>query len=405
MEIRPVTEEEMEAFLAVPDYVFASNDSDEVRAQRPVLMRPDWTLGGFVDGRLSTSFAAWPFRVRLNGATTRMAGVTMVGTYPEFRRQGILRAIMVKALETYRDAGRPFAILWASMAAIYQRFGYGLASTSCRYDIEPRHISFQWGDPAPGRVQVRPVAESRPVLEALYGEFNAPRNLMIDRAPGMWEGRLWPPDGGRLHAGIYHDPSGVPTGYLVFSFRVEARADPGPDQVMTVHDWAALDAEAHLGLWEFCAAHDLAHRVVWSSVPEDDPMPLLLQEPRQLRRRTGDGLWMRITDVAAALTQRPYGDAGAVILAVHDQLCPWNEGTFVLETNGAESHAERIDSGPTTGADLEFDIHALAPLITGHSTATALARSRLIAARDVKALAVADRVFAPDYRPWCPDGF
>jgi predicted acetyltransferase len=405
MDVRPVTEEEMEAFLAVPDYVFANNEPDEVRARRPSLLRPDWTLAGFVDGRLATSFAAYPFRVRLNGASTRMAGVTMVGTYPEFRRQGVLRAIMTQALETYRDAGRPFAILWASMAAIYQRFGYGLASTSCGYDIEPRHINFQWGEPAGGRVQIRTVPEARPVVEALYGEFHASRNLMIDRAPAMWEARLRVPEGQRLHVGLYQDRVGATTGYLVFSLRVEARADPGPDQILTVHDWAATDAEAYRGLWEFCAAHDLVYRVVWASVPDDDPMPLLLQEPRQLRRRTGDGVWMRVTDVVTALTQRPYGDAGALTLSVHDPLCRWNEGTFVLETDGTESHAERIGSQPTEGADLEFDIHVLATLITGHTTASVLGRSGLLATRDDKALTVADRVFATDYRPWCPDGF
>lgn len=405
MEIRPVTQEELEAFLAVPDYVFANNDSDETRSQRPVLIRPEWTLGGFVDGRLATSYGTWPFRVRLNGATIRMAGVTMVGTYPEFRRQGVLRAVTETALAAYRDAGQAFAILWASMAAIYQRFGYGLASTTCSYEIEPRHISFQWGDAAPGRVQVLSVEEARPVLESVYDQFHAPRNLMIDRAAGMWEGRLRPPGRDRVHVGIYHAPGGVPSGYLVFSVHNEARAEPGPSQVMTIHDWAALDAEAHRGLWEFCAAHDLVHRVVWSSVPEDDPMPLLLQEPRQLRRRTGDGLWMRISDVGAALRQRPYGDPGVLTLAVHDQLCPWNNATFVLETDGAESSAEVIDGQPSPDADLSLGIHSLAPLLAGHSPATVLARAGLVRARDEKALLMADRVFTTDYRPWCPDGF
>ena len=54
----------------------------------------------------------------------------MVGTLPEFRRRGLLRQVMTRAIGEQRDRGQALAMLWASMGAIYQRYGYGLASAN-----------------------------------------------------------------------------------------------------------------------------------------------------------------------------------------------------------------------------------------------------------------------------------
>ena len=129
IEIRACAEEEMSEFYRVPQYVFADNRSEEERALWTGSLRPEWTTAAFVDGRLATSFATYPFRVRFNGAPASMGGVTMVGTYPEFRRRGLLRQVMEQSFREQRERGQALAILWASFGAIYQRFGYGPAST------------------------------------------------------------------------------------------------------------------------------------------------------------------------------------------------------------------------------------------------------------------------------------
>ena len=326
-----------------------------------------------------------------------MAGITMVATLPEFRRRGLLRKIMTRALAEQRERGQAIAILWASMGAIYQRYGFGLASTNVTYDIDPRQIVFAGGEPALGRVRLHTQEEARPIFEAVYKEFSRPRNLMIQRAAAMWDIRQ---QGERQHFGVYVAGDGTPRGFVGF----QTGNDPSlsHSQTITVNDWAALDADAYRGLWEFLGAHDLVGRVRWERAPEDDPAPLLLLEPRELHRRTADAIWMRITDVEAALPQRPYSDANAITFAVRDGLCPWNEGTFVLETTGDESSVERVDSAVT--ADLTMPASSLAVLVSGHRSASVLGRAGRIEG-DAKALARADRLFATDHAPWCNDSF
>ena len=142
-------------------------------------------------------------------------------------------------------------------------------------------------------------------------------------------------------------------------------------------------------------------RVRWQRVPEDDPAPLLLLEPRELNRQTADGLWMRITDVAAALPQRPYGDADALTFRVLDELCPWNDGTYVLETTGEASTVSRVDAEP----DLTLPVSSLAVLVSGFRSASVLARAGRLEAADARALLRADRLFATTHAPWCSDNF
>ena len=61
-------------------------------------------------------------------------------------------------LDQARDRGEPVAILWASEGAIYQRFGYGLATIQGTFDIEPDVRSV----PPPGRAaRAGPDARSR----------------------------------------------------------------------------------------------------------------------------------------------------------------------------------------------------------------------------------------------------
>ena len=326
-----------------------------------------------------------------------MAGITMVATLPEFRRRGILRRIMTQALAEQRERGQAIAILWASMGAIYQRYGFGLASSNVTYDIDPRQIVFASGPPATGRVRLHAQEEARPIFEALYKEFSRPRNLMIQRAPAMWDIRQ---QGERQHFGVYYDADDAPRGFLGFQSGNDPSLAPSPSQTLTVNDWAALDADAYRGLWEFLGAHDLVGRVRWERAPEDDPAPFLLLEPRELHRQTADAIWMRITDVEAALPQRPYGDADALTLAVVDEVCPWNSGTYVLETTGEESSVARVDSEP----DLTMPASSLAVLVSGHRSASFLGRAGRLDG-DPAALARADRLFATAHAPWCNDNF
>lgn len=394
-EIRSITEAELPELQRITTYAFGG-----FGGQPPPWIHPDWTTCAFVDGRMATTFGAWPFRIRLNGRSVAVAAVTMVATLPEFQGRGLLRQVMTRALAEQRERGQALAILWASEGAIYQRFGYGLAAANVTYQLDPRRLAFARSDRAGGSVRLHTREEARPLFETLYKEFSGPRNLLIQRSGTLWDLRQ---QGDRQEFGVYYDAGGTPRGYLGFEKGID---DSLPqNQTIDVNDFAALDADAYRGLWEFLGQHHLVGRIRWDRVPEDDPAPLLLLEPRELHRRTADAIWMRVTDVAAALPQRPYGDAGVLAIAVEDELCPWNHGTFVLETTGEAGSVERADDDRRATADLTLPVSSLAVLLSGHRPASVLARAGLLRARDASVVRLADRLFATEFAPWCNDSF
>ncbi|MEP6870472.1 MAG: GNAT family N-acetyltransferase [Anaerolineaceae bacterium] len=402
IEIRPCKDpEELAEYGRIVSYVFASTEgmNDELATTQP-----DWTTCAFVDGKMAGTLGAFPFTVRLNGAPVAMGGVTAVGTLPSHRRQGLLRKMMTEALSTMRDRRQTYAILWASMAAIYQRFGYGLASTQVRYNFDPRDVAFERKVTIPGTIEMMTKDDAFPIIKQIYIRHATPRNLHIHRSVPLWQAStLRPPKKDQpLYIAVYRNVDGEPRGYVVYVTSEEPRTNPGPGQKMVVNDLVALDIEAHVALWEYIRRHDLVGRVEIHGVPEDDVIPAMLLEPRMLNRKTTDEIWMRVVDVEQAVPQRPFGSRGELTFAVEgDELCPWNNGTYLLETDGRTSTVQRT-TGPT---QLTMSPNTLASLLAGHRTATHYHRAGLLAAADASTLVTADAIFRTEYAPHCPNGF
>jgi predicted acetyltransferase len=405
VEIRAARDaEEMKAYARIVSYVFAENDPDGMDEELATTL-PEWTTCAFVDGQMAGTLGAFPFTVRLNGAPVAMGGVTAVGTLPQYRRRGLLRQVMRQALETMRERGQSYAILWASMAAIYQRFGYGMASTSVGYRFDPRYAAFQSPREASGSIELMTKDDAFPILKQIYVQAATPRNLYIHRSTPLWQvSTLRAKKDEKLYIAIYRNADGEPRGHLVYlTAEHHVPNEPGPAQVMTVKDFIALDMDAYRGLWEFIRRHDLVGTVdMRGAVGEDDPAPELLLEPRMLRRTTSDGIWMRVVDVEKAVPQRPYGDRGELTFAIAgDDMCPWNNGTYLMETDGTITDIRRSDRTP----ELAMSPNELASLLSGHRPASHLARAGRLRASDKDSLLRADRIFRTEYAPHCPNGF
>jgi predicted acetyltransferase len=400
-EIRSIREDELQQYGRNVSYVFASEDGmeDELKGTQP-----EWTTCAFVDGKLASTFATLPFTVRLNGAPVPMGGVTAVGTLPEFRRRGLVRKVMTEALSTMRDRNQNFAILWASMGAIYQRFGYGLATAQVTYSFDPRYVGFEQQIEPPGRVEMLPKDDSFPILKQIYIEWATPRNLCIHRSTFLWTvDTLRPPKKEQpVYTAIYRDAGGTPRGHVVYTTEEQQTSEPGPGQMMTVRDFIALDVEAARALWDYLRSHDLVGRINLRGAPEDDVIPDLLLEPRMLNRKTSDAIWMRIVNAERALAQRPYGTRGELTLAIAgDDVCPWNNGTYLIETDGQTTQVTR------TGREAELTMrpNTLASLISGYRPATHFLKAGRLEERRAGAALRADAIFRTEHAPHCPNGF
>jgi len=158
VDYRPARPEEMRR-LIYNDHVAFGHSTAEAEVERSLawvaaFLRPEDTLVAVEDGAIVSQMGVLPLTIRWNGRDIACGGVTAVSTLPTHRRRGYLRALMVRAFAAMRARGQPVAMLWASMAAIYQRFGYGVAFTQYIAEFDPRLLHFVDEVPVPGRMRL-----------------------------------------------------------------------------------------------------------------------------------------------------------------------------------------------------------------------------------------------------------
>ena len=401
IEIRPAQEDELQEMMQVVGYAFANND---VSTEDPPPIAPEQTLCAFDGERIAATSGAFDFQMQMNGRPVGADGVTLVTCDPGYRRRGLIRQLMEGLLHRAKERQVPLAALWASMGAIYQRFGYGLATTQVNYEIPLRFIEFQFGERPSGGVRRMSRDEAMPHLESVYRAYAEPGNGLLKRGKIFWDMMLKRSEGQNVWIGVYFDAEGEARGYCLYKTRFDVELFPESPQIMDVFDFVWLDMEAYRGLWAYLGGHDLVDRIRFDYMAEDDPAPSLFLEPRRLHRSTHDGVWMRVVDAAAALAGRGYDLPGeAVIEIIGDEICPWNNGCYRLNVAGEDVNVIKL--GGSASPDMVATPEAVASLVSGHSRASDLARMGRIAIPDASREAALDALFSTRRRPHCPNMF
>lgn len=401
-EIRPATAGEMDQVGLMASYLYGGAFGDGPDNVTATSILPEWTLCAFDGPRLITSFATFPFTMRANGRGVDFGGVTAVGTLPEYRRQGLVRQIITRATLAQKEAGQSVAGLWASQAAIYQRYGYAAAGYNRNYSVDTVDIAFNQDvsadDCRVGRVSQ---PDALATAKGVYREFIAQRMGYLHRSQALWRNNAFAETeaSGPIHLALA-EQDGKPLGYVTYSLRANKVAHRARTQEIQILDMAWLDISAYVALWEFLAAHDLVGRVVWKNAPVDDPAPLLFREPRLLHTVDEEGSWVRIVDVPAALCERGYcGDGRVSIEITGDTIADWNNGAWSLKVDAGNGQLSRADTG-----DLRMNIATLSLAYTGMCRVSELAAWELVKG-DAKHITTADQIFSMPNRPHCPDHY
>ena len=364
---------------------------------------PDMTLCAFVDGKAATSYAAWPFNMRFNGIDASVAGVSMIGTLPVFRRMGCLRRVHARHFELLHEEGkRPVSILFASQAAIYQRYGYAVVSTQNSYQIEPGNIRFRSLNHLNSTGKLMQLHENvLETLDKIYRQFSERRTGYLIRDKFKWDtGVLNPPtDPGMVHDKIVYEENGVPMGYIVYTVRPHL-TDRGLGQMITIKDMAWLSISAYYGIWNYLTKMDLAHNIHWMQVPPDDPMPCLILEPASLNIKSTRGFLARIIDIEKAIPFRGYNEDGELFFEIAgDDMCPWNNGKWHMEISDGKGSITKTDKDP----EISMGINSMAMMLFGQISATRAMRTGLAEVKKEDALTRFDRLLGTEYMPFCCD--
>jgi predicted acetyltransferase len=310
--------------------------------------------------------------------------------------------MMRAQLADIRERGEPIAALWASEETIYGRFGYGLAAQDVMIRATRANAALQADLPRVGTTRLVDHDEALRVFPRIYDRVRREQAGFISRSKEWWDLRkLDDRPERRRGAGelcrVLLEIDGKPAGYATYRIKV------GWDE-------ATNKSEVHVGeaigdspvavreLWRYLLAIDWVSEIHCDALPADHPLFLLVQRPNSLKWKVFDGLWLRLVDLGAALSERSTtGDGRVTFDVAADPIFPDNVGIWTV----ADGSARRSKRRP----DLRLDVQALACAYLGGFTFADLARAGRVEETARGGIARADALYRVDRKPWCPEIF
>lgn len=418
VELRGITDDEREAFLRAVFLVFGIQPTEEQLADEQLILETDRSIAGFDDGQVVCSASACSFSMTVpGGATLPVAAVTSVGVHPTHRRQGLLRSMMARQLDDVVARGEVLAVLTASEAGIYGRFGYGLAARLQRVAIDTSGGLPLWVEPAVGgRLRLVPdPAEHRGAAADVYDRVRRTRVGEMDRTDRQWTYVERDPEAGRGGASarfcvVHEADDGAVDGCCWYRVKRGSSDDGVARWEVVVLDLVGDTAEVEAALLVYLAGIDLTTSITGVSRPVDDPWPLRLADSRRYRvQLVKDHLYLRVLDVPAALAARTYEGAGTLVLDVDDPFRPGGGGRFrLVAADDGTATCERladVSGGPADDPLVRLDAAALGSLYLGDVAPSTLADAGRLVPSGPDALRLADRILTSARSPFCTADF
>lgn len=357
--------------------------------------------------RIVGTARSWATELTVPGrAVLTGSAIAAVGVLPTHRRRGVLRELMDAELRSARERGEHVALLWASDARIYGRFGFGSATRAATWSVVAGQGLLP-GEARPDALEVmQPSAAARDTIRDVFEAWRARQPGEVRRRDFTWDDALGlrpPVRGEEPWAGtlvVHRDRVGQPDGYVRYHAeeRWERRRPMG---VLHVDELHALTDEAYRDLWRLVLAMEWVTTVRAETRSPAERLPWLLTDRRAAQPEDlADGLWLAFLDLPGALGARAWSTSGRLVLGIA-------VGTggpverVLLDATPEGATCRPTDASP----DLVVDRAALATAYLGDVPLTYAIGVTGADEHRAGALAELDALLRTPDRPWCSTFF
>ncbi|MFS0675140.1 enhanced intracellular survival protein Eis [Ornithinibacillus sp. 179-J 7C1 HS] len=255
-----------------------------------------------------------PLAVNIMGKQMQMGGVASVATWPEYRRNGMVRKLLKHALKYMRENGQVLSYLHPFSVPFYRKYGYEIAFNEKKYKIPFAKLKKDWGT----KGYVRRIEPDIPLLNTIYPQYAKKYTGSLVRDEKWWKQRVLKDN---YHIAIAYNDEHSPEGYIIFEVK---------EKLFTVVEIAYRSLSGLRLLMEFISNHDSMAEHAEFVVPENDNMPLLLDEPR-FETKVDPYFMARVVDVIGFLKQYPTTvGRESISIFVEDSFLPENTGVYYV---------------------------------------------------------------------------
>ncbi len=384
---------------------FGPGDVARIRAADEPIVAADRGLAAFDGDQLVGAALYHDLRQWWHGRPVPMAGVAGVKIAPEYRGQGIGRALMTALAQLMTERGYPLSVLYPATMTIYRSLGWEIAGHLYEA-VLPARALFSLPRPdmkAAAGIRRPGPGDAAEVLEVIGRAHENAR----DCGPITWDAatvRRW-----LTRPGRYADQDRyaylAPDGFLGY------RWHRGHDEIF-VERAVAASAGTTQALWAVAASNSSVAETVRARVGPSDPLWWMLRE-QDANIADRESWMLRLLDAPAAIAARGFPATDlAVPLQITDDLLAANSGRWELTVRAGAGRLSRYrtDLGASAASaaspggrtPLALGPRGLAALYAGTPVAT-LRRAGLADGGSPDADAALDGAFAAN--PFMLDGF
>lgn len=349
-QIVKLTGADYKEIFALSQYAFQYKLSHEELKKRKTEIEDYTILGWMENNELAAKIHIIPFECYMNSHVFKMGGIASVATWPEYRRQGMIKHLLYRSLLEMKKEGQTISFLAPFAFDFYRKFGWEFTFMNKHYEIPIESLRQNWSP----KGYVRRIQPDIDLLHKIYTQYAQQYTGMLMRDYQWWNSRVLKDD---LLIGAAFNEEGQEEGYIIFKVQ---------DRILTVIEMVYITLNGRKLLLEFIANHDsMVHRVKLV-VPENDSLPLLLREPR-FEQKLMPYFMARIVDVNSFLASYPFEQSTStfsITLDITDEFFSENSGTYELNVEQGKTSVSYYNNNDSS-SDINCTIQQLTSLLLG----------------------------------------
>lgn len=326
--IRKLKKEEIDLSISMSEFAFQLDLSEDDWTNRRNAMNPDDTLVVDEDGTIISKLTTLPLTTYINGKKFAMGGVSGVATWPEHRRNGLVKALLKKGLVEMKEKRQSISFLFPFSIPFYRKYGWELFCDKKVVTLTKEQLPSIKNSTG----SVRRIGKEFDILDPIYQCFASQYNGMLVRDKAWWDIRIFKQVKG--HIAVYTNNNGENEGYIIYEVK---------QNKMKIQELIYLTNDAWRSLWNFISNHDSMLDSVELTIYPNDPSMFFLNDPR-VEQKLEAYFMARIVDVKQFLTDYSFQleTSETLVFHVEDSFCEWNNGSFFVKGTDKEQNDVQV---------------------------------------------------------------
>ncbi|WP_066071618.1 GNAT family N-acetyltransferase [Neobacillus soli] len=354
MLVREVTENEYLEAIKLSEYAFQYKVPEADKPARKEFLKNHKILGIWDDNMLAAKLHLIPLKVFMKDAEWEMGGIAGVATYPEYRRNGYVKTLMIESLKHMQNNGQIVSLLHPFDISFYRKYGWEILSEQKKVTIEKIDLKFL--EMQPGFIRRYTKETHNEEIEKIYDQFCTQYTGMLKRDTNWWKQNVY---GENSKLAVYYNSNQEAKGYILYEVK---------ERKMKVEELVALDHEGRIGLWNFICQHDSMVETVTINLSIHDPLPYLMPQPK-VKTELYPYFMARVVNAEECLRRFPFIQGSeSLFLHLEDVHAPWNNGSYLLGKGEIKVYKEKTGAQcvhpPKKG--IQLNINSLSTILFGY---------------------------------------